>query len=185
MRGILADGATLPATLQPAREGSVVGAAEVICSFVPTRFALYSAFRYRASILINGSEESLTASGSRELMIPGDHNQELYSGLIRLHILHHACEEPIFGLGMIEELGRHGYRLSAGTIYPMLHRLETTGLLRSQEQRNGRRRRRTYRTTRAGEKALAAAKQKVWELFSELFEDQHSRKRNGTMRRRP
>jgi DNA-binding PadR family transcriptional regulator len=85
---------------------------------------------------------------------------------------------------MIEELGRHGYRLSAGTIYPMLHRLEMTGMLRSHEERNGRRRRRTYRATRAGQKALAAAKQKVWELFSELFEDQHSRKRSGTGRRK-
>ena len=116
---------------------------------------------------------------ARHFNIAEDRNQDLYSGLIRLHILHHACEEPIFGLGMIEELGRHGYRLSAGTIYPMLHRLETSGLLRSQEERNGRRRRRTYRATRAGEKALAAAKQKVWELFSELFEDQYSRTGNS------
>jgi DNA-binding PadR family transcriptional regulator len=121
---------------------------------------------------------------ARHFSITDDRNQDLYSGLIRLHILHHASEEPIFGLGMIEELGRHGYRLSAGTIYPMLHRLETNGLLRSQEERNGRRRRRTYRATRSGEKALAAAKQKVWELFSELFEDQLSGKRNGTARRK-
>jgi PadR family transcriptional regulator, regulatory protein PadR len=120
---------------------------------------------------------------ARHSSIAEDRNQDLYSGLIRLHILHHACEEPIFGLGMIEELGRHGYKLSAGTIYPMLHRLETSGLLRSQEQRNGRRRRRTYRATSAGEKALAAAKQKVWELFSELFEDQHPGKRNSRTRR--
>ncbi len=121
---------------------------------------------------------------TRYFSIDGSRTQDLYSGLIRLHILHHACEESIFGLGMIEELGRHGYRLSAGTIYPMLHRLEMSGLLRSQEERNGRRRRRTYRATRTGEKALAAAKQKVWELFSELFEDQHSRKRNDRGRRK-
>jgi DNA-binding PadR family transcriptional regulator len=121
----------------------------------------------------------------RNFSIDENRSQDLYSGLIRLHILHHACEEPIFGLGMIEELGRHGYRLSAGTIYPMLHRLETSGLLRSHEERDGRRRRRTYRATRAGEKALATAKQKVWELFSELFEDQTSRKWNGKVRRNP
>jgi hypothetical protein len=42
-------------------------------------------------------------------------DRDLYSGLIRLHILHHAAEEPIFGLGMIEELARHGYRISAGS----------------------------------------------------------------------
>lgn len=107
----------------------------------------------------------------------GDRNQDLFSGLIRLHILHHACEEPIFGLGMIEELGRHGYKLSAGTIYPMLHRLEINGLLRSQEENRGRSRRRVYRATRAGHAAVVTAKQKVWELFSELFEDQRSIRR--------
>jgi len=41
----------------------------------------------------------------------------LYAGLIRLHLLHHAVKEPIYGLAMIEELGRHGYKLSAGTLY--------------------------------------------------------------------
>ena len=39
----------------------------------------------------------------------------LYAGLIRLHLLHHAVKEPIYGLAMIEELGRHGYKVSAGT----------------------------------------------------------------------
>jgi PadR family transcriptional regulator PadR len=47
-------------------------------------------------------------------------DRDLYSGLIRLHILHHAVEEPIFGLGMAEELARHGYTLSLGTLYPLL-----------------------------------------------------------------
>lgn len=50
-------------------------------------------------------------------------DKDLYGGLIRLHILHHAAEEPIFGLGIIEELRHHGYELSAGTLYPMLHSL--------------------------------------------------------------
>ena len=63
-------------------------------------------------------------------------DQELYSGLIRLHVLHHAAEEPIFGLGMIEELGRHGYRISPGTLYPLLQRLEKKGYLRSTEKRD-------------------------------------------------
>jgi len=50
-------------------------------------------------------------------------DRDLYSGLIRLHVLHHAAEEPIFGLGMIEELARHGYRISPGSLYPLLHGL--------------------------------------------------------------
>ena|SRR5690242_21094504 len=74
-------------------------------------------------------------------------NQELYSGLIRIHILHHACEEPIFGLGMIEELRRHGYRLSPGTLYPLLHGLERRGYLRSRKVRSGRSVRRVYQAT--------------------------------------
>ena len=63
----------------------------------------------------------------------------LYSGLIKLHILHHAVKEPIFGFGIIEELGRHGYRLSPGTIYPLLHGLEKKGYLKSHEEADGQR----------------------------------------------
>ena len=95
----------------------------------------------------------------------------IYSGLIRLHILHHASKEPIFGLGIIEELGRHGYRLSAGTLYPILHGLERGGYLRSFEKRSGRHSRRLYRATPMGRKALREAKAKVRDLFAELFED--------------
>jgi len=97
-------------------------------------------------------------------------DQDLYSGLIRIHILYHACQEPIFGLGMIEELRRHGYRLSPGTLYPLLHTLEKKGYLRSNEVRSGRTIRRLYKATRAGRKALAVAREKVKELLGELLE---------------
>ena len=99
-----------------------------------------------------------------------DH-RELYSGLIRLHVLHHAVKEPIFGLGMVEELGRHGYRISPGTLYPLLHGLEKKGYLVSREQRNGKSLRKVYRATAQGRKALAAAQGKVRELFVELMEE--------------
>lgn len=46
-------------------------------------------------------------------------DKDLYGGLIRLHILHHAAEEPIFGLGIIKELRRYSYEMSAGTLYPI------------------------------------------------------------------
>ena len=98
--------------------------------------------------------------------------RELFSGLIRLHVLHHACEEPIFGLGMIEELARHGYRLSPGTLYPLLDGLEKKGLLRSSRRLADGRFRRVYRATPAGRKALKMAKQRVKELFGELFEEE-------------
>lgn len=98
-------------------------------------------------------------------------NRFLYAGLIRLHVLHHAVKEPVYGLAMIEELAQHGYKLSAGTLYPILHGLEERGYLTSTEQRSGSVARRIYRATRLGEEALAAAKTQVRELFGELFED--------------
>src|SRR5215204_1848866 len=98
-------------------------------------------------------------------------DKDLYSGMVRLHILYHASKGPIFGLWIIEELGRHGYKLSPGTLYPILHALERKGSLRSVEKREGRQVRRLYRATSSGRKALAAAKIKVRELVGELFED--------------
>ena len=97
-------------------------------------------------------------------------DRDLYSGLIRLHVLHHASRETIFGLGMAEELARHGYRISPGTLYPLLHGLEKKGYLRSKELRNGRSLRKVYRATALGRKALTAAKDKVMELLRELME---------------
>ena len=99
-------------------------------------------------------------------------NRELYSGLIRLHVLHHASEEPIFGLAMIEELARHGYRLSPGTLYPLLDGMEKKGLLRSSHRSNNGKIRRVYRATPAGRAALRMAKKRVKELFGELVESE-------------
>jgi len=97
-------------------------------------------------------------------------DRDLYSLLIRLHVLHHAVEGPIFGLGIIEELARHGYRISPGSLYPLLQGLEKKGYLRSREQRNGKSLRRVYRATQLGRRALAASKSRVRELFHELVE---------------
>lgn len=96
---------------------------------------------------------------------------DLYAGLIRLHILHHAAKEPFYGLWLIEELAQHGYRLSPGTLYPLLHRLEQQGYLRSERVREGRQARRLYRATARGRKALYSAREKVRELFGEMFEE--------------
>jgi len=71
---------------------------------------------------------------------------------------------------MIEELARHGYKMSPGTMYPILHGLEKRGYVKSTKFHSGRVRRRLYRATPAGRKALRAAKQKVRELFGELIE---------------
>jgi PadR family transcriptional regulator len=97
-------------------------------------------------------------------------DRSLYTGLIRLHILHHAAEGPIYGQAMIDELGRHGYRLSPGTLYPVLHGLEEQGYLRSALQVSDGRSRRVYRATPHGRRELVTAKKRVQELFGEMFE---------------
>lgn len=98
-------------------------------------------------------------------------DRDLYAGLIRLHVLHHADSRPIFGHWMVTELARHGYHLSAGTMYPLLYGLERKGYLRSSRRLDDGRHRRMYQITPAGRRALKAARSKVRELFGEMFED--------------
>lgn len=95
-------------------------------------------------------------------------HQELLKGLIRLHVLHHASQEPFYGQWMIHELARHGYTLSPGTLYPMLHGLERRGYLKSKNKRNGRTFRRMYWATALGRAANKLAKIQVRELIGEL-----------------
>lgn len=101
--------------------------------------------------------------------------RDLFSGLIRIHVLAHAAHEPIFGLAMMEELQHHGYRIGPGTLYPLLHGLERNGLLRSTIKTIAGRQKRFYTLTAAGKRALAGAQVKVDELHHELHEE-HPRK---------
>lgn len=100
-----------------------------------------------------------------------DQQRELFFGLVRIHVLVHASHEPIFGLAMMEELTHHGYRIGPGTLYPLLHGLERSGLLKSASKNVEGRRRRVYKITSAGRKALAKAREKVDELHHELHEE--------------
>ncbi len=104
-----------------------------------------------------------------------NHQRDLFFGLIRIHVLLHAAHEPIFGLAMMEELTHHGYRIGPGTLYPLLHGLERSRLLKSSLQTVAGRNRRIYRITSVGRKALARATEKVDELHEELHEE-HPRK---------
>lgn len=45
----------------------------------------------------------------------------LYGGMILLHILHHANDAPVYGLGIMDELRHHGYEMSSGTLYSLLY----------------------------------------------------------------
>ena len=99
-------------------------------------------------------------------------DQEILSGLIRLHVLYHASHEGLFGLGMIHELRHHGYKIEPGTLYPLLHRMEEKGYLRSVERIVERKQRRWYTATPRGRRALLEAKARVRELFKEIVHDE-------------
>ncbi|TYT74339.1 PadR family transcriptional regulator [Desulfobotulus mexicanus] len=83
--------------------------------------------------------------------------QDLLSGFIRLHVLHHAARHEICGQWMMDELAHHGYRLSPGTMYPMLHAMEKKGYLVSHQDQEGKTRRRLYRITEQGREGLGTA----------------------------
>ena len=91
-------------------------------------------------------------------------HHDLLAGFIRLHVLHHAAQQEIYGQWMINELARHGYRLSPGTLYPMLHGMEHRGYLVSRVERNGRSSRTLYRATEYGLQGLALARERMREL---------------------
>ena len=96
-------------------------------------------------------------------------HHDLLSGLVKLHVLHHAVAREIYGQWMIDELARHGYRLSPGTLYPMLHSMERKGYLSSREERRGSTRRRLYRATDRGREGLAVAKRQLCEFTDEAM----------------
>ena len=87
----------------------------------------------------------------------------------RLHVLHHAHEEPIFGVGMMKELARHGYRLGPGTLYPLLHGMELDGLLKSKSHVVAGKARKYYTITRRGRAALDRLRPKLKELVDEVL----------------
>src|SRR5262249_57067173 len=94
-----------------------------------------------------------------------------FGGFVRLHVLYHAVKEPIFGVGMMEELARHGYDVGPGTLYPMLHQLEQDGYLTVQTEIVGGKQRKYYRATPEGAKALEDAKAKLRALVNEVLHD--------------
>lgn len=95
---------------------------------------------------------------------------DLLSGFVRIHILHHAAEGEVYGQWLIDELARHGYRISPGTLYPMLQTMEERGYLASREDSDGRlgRRRKVYTATPQGRRGLALARERLRDLTGEV-----------------
>jgi len=99
----------------------------------------------------------------------GNH-RDLYSGMMPLDILCHAAERPILGFGMVEELARHGYRISPGTFYPCCTDWRRKATSSQRKLPKGKSLRNVYQATPPGRKALAAAKSRVRAFIGELFE---------------
>jgi DNA-binding PadR family transcriptional regulator len=98
--------------------------------------------------------------------------REILLGFWKVHILHHAAEEPVVGQWVLTELRRHGYDISPGTLYPLLKRMERNGWLRCRSESGaGPRGRRYYHLTSAGAAILETLREAVVELHHEVIEE--------------
>ena len=98
--------------------------------------------------------------------------REFLRGAVRLHILHHAARGEVHGAWMAKELAHHGYRISPGSLYPTLHKMETEGPLRSNHEVVNGRARRSYVATAKGRRILVSAKRQLRELANEVLGDE-------------
>jgi DNA-binding PadR family transcriptional regulator len=108
-----------------------------------------------------------------------DIERQLVLGFIQVHILYHASVEPVYGVWLMSELERHGYRLSPGTLYPILHGMEEEGYLSSERKTVNGKVRRYYRATEEGRRALERAKERARELVGEILIGDDGRKEIG------
>lgn len=96
--------------------------------------------------------------------------KKMLLGFMQVHILIQAKKQPFFGLGLIEELKNLGYQISPGTIYPLLAKMETEGLLEKEIRLINGKNRHYYCITQEGSEVLDTAKSKAMDLFKGLEE---------------
>lgn len=97
--------------------------------------------------------------------------REMDLAFIKLHILYHASKEEVYGVGLVKELARHGYKLSFGTLYPTLAKMVRMGLLTFEARTVEQKQRKYYRITSKGLKELNKVKAKIRELYEEVVEE--------------
>jgi PadR family transcriptional regulator, regulatory protein PadR len=101
--------------------------------------------------------------------------RDLELAFVKLHVLHHSEQEEVFGIGLMEELAHHGYRVGPGTLYPTLSKMQSQGLLTCEARTVNRKQRKYYSITRAGRNLLKEIRQKIKELHREVVESQSGR----------
>jgi PadR family transcriptional regulator PadR len=114
-----------------------------------------------------------------------DHRTTVTEPGREIHVLYHASKKAIYGVGVAAELEKHGYRLSPGTLYPLLHNLQAAEFLDREDRTVGGKVRKYYRITPLGQRALEDAREKVVSLVDEVTEKPARRTtRQATKRRR-
>ena len=93
----------------------------------------------------------------------------VFLAFVRVHVLHHAAEGRIFGLEMIEELRHHGYSIGPGTLYPILHNLESAGCLHSKQEVVNGKQRKYYVASAKGKRTLEELRKKIREMVREVL----------------
>jgi DNA-binding PadR family transcriptional regulator len=96
--------------------------------------------------------------------------RDFFLGFVKVHVLHRAGQAPVYGVWLMEELARHDYHLSPGTLYPLLHNLKAAGYLRREDRVVDGKVRKYYQTTPFGNEALVEARAKIQELVGEIME---------------
>ena len=96
--------------------------------------------------------------------------RDIFLGFIKIHILHHASHAPVYGVAIIAELRRHGYDVSPGTLYLVLHNLEAAGYLTRENRVVGGKVRKYYTLIDMGGRALEEVRPKIRELVDAVLE---------------
>lgn len=96
-------------------------------------------------------------------------DKTLLSGSMAMMILRLLSEKDMYGYEMIDTLRKRSqnvFELKAGTLYPLLHNLESKNLLSSYEQEVLGKVRKYYSLTKEGKKYLKQKKEE-WQEYSE------------------
>jgi len=86
---------------------------------------------------------------------------ELRRGTIVLCVLS-QLNKPMYGYNLVNVLSENGVNVEANTLYPLLRRLETQGLLESTWETSGTKPRKYYAKTKQGNEICVALK-KYWD----------------------
>ncbi len=98
--------------------------------------------------------------------------RDILLGFVRVHVLHCASRGPVYGVALNEESAVHGYNLSPGTLYPLLHGLEDIGVLERTPEVVGGKVRKHYSLTERGQQALEDLRCKIRELVTDVLDSE-------------